>query len=108
VRKAGTRNVDASSIIITDIMPPDMAFAVTSPVTFTNGTTTSGLNTFSQSSMVRYSSAAGGVAPYTYTPSGTFDVNVRGIRIAPTGTMAAAGSAAAQPSFTIRFRAQVQ
>jgi len=108
VRNAGTRNVDASSIIITDIMPPDMAFAVTSPVTFTNGTTTSGLNTFSQSSMVRYSSAAGGVAPYTYTPSGTFDVNVRGIRIAPTGTMAAAGSAAAQPSFTIRFRAQVQ
>jgi uncharacterized repeat protein (TIGR01451 family) len=108
VRNAGTRVVDASSIIITDIMPADMAFAVTSPVTFTNGTTTSGLNAFNQSSMVRYSSAAGGVAPYTYTPSGTFDVNVRGIRIAPTGTMAAASGATTQPSFTVRFRAQVR
>jgi uncharacterized repeat protein (TIGR01451 family) len=108
VRNAGNRAVDASTIIITDIMPAEMAFAVTTPVTFTNGTTASGLNTFNQASMVRYSSASGGVAPYTYTPSGTFDLNVRGIRIAPTGTMNAASSGTAQPSFTIRFRAQVQ
>ena len=108
VRNAGSRAVDASSIVIADIMPAGMAFAVTSPVTFTNGTTASGLNTFNQASMVRYSSAAGGTAPYTYTPSGTFDPNVRGIRIAPTGTMNAATSGTAQPSFTIRFRAQLQ
>ncbi|UYV15803.1 CshA/CshB family fibrillar adhesin-related protein [Porphyrobacter sp. ULC335] len=108
VRNVGTQPVDSSSIVITDIMPQEMAFAVGTPVTFTNGTPTSGLNTFSQSSMVRFSSASGGVAPYTYTPTGAFDVNVRGIRIAPTGTMAAATSATSQPSFTIRFRARMQ
>ena len=43
-----------------------------------------------------------------YTPTGTFDPRVTGIRIAPTGTMAAATGATTQPSFTIRFRAQVE
>ena len=88
-------------------MPANMAFATGTPVTFANGTTASGLNTFNASTMVRFSSAAGGVAPYTYTPAGAFDANVRGIRIIPTGTMAAA-TASTQPSFTIRFRARVQ
>ena len=95
------------TINITDIMPANMAFATGTPVTFANGTTASGLNTFNASTMVRFSSAAGGVAPYTYTPVGPFDANVRGIRIIPTGTMAAA-TASTQPSFTIRFRARVQ
>jgi uncharacterized repeat protein (TIGR01451 family) len=108
VRNVGTLAVDSSSIVITDIMPPEMAFAVGTPVTFTNGTPTSGLNTFNAGTMVRFSSASGGVAPYTYTPTGAFDVNVRGIRIAPTGTMAAATSATSQPSFTIRFRARME
>ena len=108
VTNAGTGPVDSSTIVILDVMPAQMAFAVGTPVTFTNGTTASGLNTFNASTMVTYSQANGGVAPYTYTPTGTFDVNVRGIRIAPTGTMNAATSATAQPSFTIRFRAQVQ
>jgi len=108
VRNAGTEEVDASSIVILDIMPEEMAFATGTPVTFTNGTTASGLNSFNASTMVSFSSAPGGAAPYTYTASGSFDPNVRGIRIAPTGTMAAAKNANSQPSFTIRFRAQVQ
>ena len=108
VRNVGAGPVDASSIVILDMMPAEMAFATGTPVTFTNGTTTSGLNAFSAATMVTYSSASGGTAPYTYTPTGSFDANVRGIRIAPTGTMAAATSATAQPSFTIRFRAQVR
>jgi hypothetical protein len=58
--------------------------------------------------MVRFSSAQGGAAPYTYNPVGTFDTNVRGIRIIPGGRMAAATSGTVQPSFTIRFRAQLQ
>lgn len=107
VRNVGTRAVDASSIVILDVMPADMAFQVTSPITFTNGPTASGLNTFNRTTMVTYSQASGGVAPYTYTPTGTFDPRVRGIRIAPTGTMAAATSTT-QPSFTIRFRAQLR
>ncbi len=107
VRNVGTRAVDASSIVLLDVMPAEMAYQVTSPVTFTNGPTPSGLNTFNASTMVTYSQATGGLAPYTYTPTGTFDARVRGIRIAPTGTMAAATSTT-QPSFTIRFRAQVR
>jgi len=108
VRNVGAGTVDASSIVLLDVMPAEMAFAVGTPVTFTNGTPTSGLNTFNAATMVTYSQAAGGTAPYTYTPSGSFDANVRGIRIAPTGTMAAATSGTAQPSFTISFRAQVR
>ena len=107
VRNVGARAVDASSIVMVDVMPADMAFQVTSPITFTNGPTPSGLNTFNRTTMVTYSQAAGGAAPYTYTPSGTFDPRVRGIRIAPTGTMAGATSTT-QPSFTIRFRAQLR
>jgi len=108
VRNVGAGSVDASSIVLLDVMPPEMAFAVGTPVTFTNGTPTSGLNAFNANTMVTYSQASGGAAPYTYTPTGSFDANVRGIRIAPTGTMAAATSATNQPNFTIRFRAQVR
>ncbi|WP_379923284.1 CshA/CshB family fibrillar adhesin-related protein [Erythrobacter sp. R86502] len=107
VRNVGARRVDSSSIVIVDVMPANMAFATGTPVTFTNGANPSGLNAFNPSTMVRFSSAANGTDPYTYSPVGTFDANVRGIRIAPTGTMSAASSTA-QPSFTIRFRAQVQ
>lgn len=107
VRNVGRRAVDSSSIIIIDDMPADMAFATGTPVTFTNGSTPSGLNTFNAGTMVRFS-ASGVAGPFTYTPSGAFDPNVRAIRIAPTGTMARADSATSQPSFTIRFRAQVQ
>lgn len=108
VRNTGLGTVDASTINIIDFMPAQMAFATGTPVTFTNGTPTSGLTTFNAATMVRFSQAAGGAAPYTYTPAGPFDGNVTAIRIAPTGTMAAATSGTLQPNFTIRFRAQVE
>jgi hypothetical protein len=108
VRNVGNLAVDSSSIVILDVMPSQMAFATGTPVTFTNGTPSSGLNTFTAGTMVRFSSAPGGTTGFTYTPVGPFDPNVRGIRIAPTGTMAAATSGTSQPNFTIRFRAQVQ
>jgi len=108
VRNVGSGRPDNGSIVLLDIMPPQMAFATGTPVTFANGSTASGLSSFNAGSMVRFSSAQGGAAPYTYTPVGTFDTNVRGIRIIPGGRMAAATSGTAQPSFTIRFRAQLQ
>jgi hypothetical protein len=108
VRNVGIGRPDTGSITILDIMPPEMAFATGTPVTFTNGSPSSGLSTFSASSMVRFSSAAQGAAPYTYTPTGAFDPNVRGIRIIPGGRMNGASSGTSQPSFTIRFRAQVR
>lgn len=108
IRNVGRRAVDTSSIVIIDEMPPNMAFATGSPITFTNGSPASGLNPFNANTMVLFSSAPGGAGPFTYTPSGAFDANVRAIRIAPTGTMARASSGTSQPSFTIRFRAQAQ
>jgi uncharacterized repeat protein (TIGR01451 family) len=107
VRNFGSSSVDSSSIVIIDDMPAEMAFVPGTPVTFTNGTPTSGLNAFDAGTMVRYS-ATGSAGPFTYTPTGAADANVRAIRIAPTGTMAAASSGTSQPTFTIRFRATVQ
>lgn len=108
VRNAGNRAVDSNSLIMIDEMPGEMAFSVTSPITFTNGTPASGLNTFNASTMVSFSSQAGTPTTFTYTPAGPFDRNVRAIRIAPTGTMAAATSGTNQPNFTIRFRARLE
>lgn len=106
VTNVGSLAVDASSVVITDPLPANVTYDASTPVTFTNGTTASGLNSFNAATMVTYSNQSGGGAPYTYTPTAGYDANVRGIRIAPTGTMAAA-TATTQPSFTIRFRARI-
>lgn len=108
VRNVGAARPDSASVIITDIMPAEMAYATGTPVTFTNGSTASGLSSFNAATMVAFSSGAGGAGPFTYTPIGPFDPAVRAIRITPGGRMNAASSGTSQPSFTIRFRAQVQ
>ncbi|MFN4020282.1 MAG: hypothetical protein ACK4IC_07185 [Erythrobacter sp.] len=108
VRNVGNTAVDSNTIIILDEMPANMAFATGTPVTFTEGTPASGLNTFNAGTMVRYANVPGSSGPFTYTPVGAFDANVRTIRIAPTGKMKAASSGTNQPNFTIRFRARVQ
>lgn len=106
VTNVGNLAVDASSIVLTDPLPANFTFDSSAPVTFTNGTTASGLNAFNAATMVTYSSQAAGGAPFSYTPVAGYDPAVRGIRIAPTGTMAAA-TATTQPSFTIRFRGRI-
>lgn len=108
VRNVGVGQPDTAGVFITDIMPANMAFATGTSVTFTNGTPTSGITTFNAATMVTYSSAANGAGPFTYTPVGPFDINVRGIRIVPAGRMNAATSATSQPNFTLRFRARMQ
>jgi uncharacterized repeat protein (TIGR01451 family) len=108
VRNVGAGRPDTGGITIIDIMPQGMAFDATTPVTFVNGSPSSGLSSFSASSMVRFSSASNGSEPFTYTPVGPFDQNVRGIRIIPGGRMNAASASTSQPNFTIRFRARVQ
>ena len=106
VTNVGNRTVDASTINIVDVLPAGVTYDGATPVTFTNGATASGLNAFNAATMVGFSSQPGGGAPFTYTPTAGYDPNVRGVRIAPTGTMAAA-TATTQPSFTLRFRARV-
>lgn len=109
----GPGAVDASSLVITDVLPADTELYVASaggdPIEFIDGATPSGLG-FVYASEVRYSNQPGGGAPFDYTPvpdADGFDANVRGLRIAPSGVMNGA-SGAATPSFTVRFRVRVR
>lgn len=107
VTNTGNAAVDASSLVLTDVLPANFAYDASTPVSFTNGSTASGLNAFNASTMVTYSSQAGGGAPYTYAPGTGYNSAVRGLRIAPTGTMAAATSAGAQPSFSVSYLGRI-
>jgi uncharacterized repeat protein (TIGR01451 family) len=113
VTNSGPGAVDASSLVISDPVPANSALYVAAggggPVEFTDGIPASGL-AFDAATDVSYSSQPGGGAPYTYTPAPDdqgFDPLVTGVRIAPTGTMNAAGGAG-QPAFTIRLRVRVR
>jgi uncharacterized repeat protein (TIGR01451 family) len=113
VTNGGPGVVDASTLVITDAVPANTELYVStaggSPVEFADGVPASGL-TFSGAPNVSYSSQPGGGAPFNYTPvpdADGFDAAVRGLRIAPAGTMNAA-SGAGNPSFTVRFRLSVQ
>lgn len=101
----GSNSNRANNIILADPLPPGVAFQVGS-VSFANGSPTSGLSFGSAN--VSYSNQPGGGAPYSYTPTGSYDPAVTGLRIAPSGNMSHATSATSQPSFTIRFRARVE
>ncbi len=112
VANRGPGRVDASTIVLTDPVPANTTLYVSTssgnPVTFTDGTPLSGLS-YAYAANVTYSNQAGGGAPFTYVPApdaSGFDANVRGIRVAPTGTMNAS-SAAGNPAFTIRFRVRI-
>jgi Surface adhesin CshA non-repetitive domain 2 len=112
VGNAGLGTVDADSLIITDPLLANVnVFASTSsgdPIQFINGTPASGL-TYSYASNVSYTNQPGGVGPFTYTPvldGAGYSSGVTGIRIAPTGTMAAS-TGAGNPSFTIQFLVRI-
>jgi uncharacterized repeat protein (TIGR01451 family) len=107
ITNTGTAAVDASTVVVTDPLPPRVSLSVAAPtVVFTDGTPASGLF-FNSSVNVTYSNRATGVAPFTYVPVGSgYDAAVRGIRIAPTGTMGGT-TAAGSPSFTISFMTQI-
>ncbi len=107
VSNTGNTTVTANSIIIQDPLPANFTFDASTPVTFTNGVNPSGLNTFNVATMVTYSNQASGGAPYT-APLGTgYNPAIKGIRIAPTGTMAAA-TTAGPSSFSISFVGRLQ
>lgn len=108
VTNVGNTTVTSNSLVMLDVLPPNVAYDRVTGVSFANGTTTSGLNAFNPATMVTFSNQASGGTPFTYTPVGTYDTAVTGLRIAPTGTMAAATSATLTPSFTIRYRVIVE
>lgn len=113
VINSGPGTVDASSLVVSDPVPANSALYVAAggggPVEFIDGAPASGL-TFNVATQVSYSNQPGGGAPYNYTPvpdGQGFDAAVTGVRIAPAGTMNAAGGAG-QPSFTLRLRVRIQ
>jgi uncharacterized repeat protein (TIGR01451 family) len=111
VTNIGRGPVDAGTVVITDALPGNVYPSVLG-ISFTDGTTSSGL-TFSNAvgaGNLSWSKAPGGGAPYTtsVTPDADgYDVNVTGVRIAPSGTMAAA-TASGQPSFTVALFARIK
>lgn len=103
VQNTGNLAVDANSIIITDPFPPEFTMDASTPITMNLGN--SGLAAFNQASMVTYSSAGSGGAPYG-TPLGSgYNSAITGLRFQPSGTMAAAtGSGPSSFSFTFTGR----
>ena len=110
VTNSGPGTIDTGTVILTDPLPASViAYVSGTPVTFTNGTTPSGL-TYSYPANVSWSKAAGGGAPYTYTPvpdANGYDPLVTGVRIAMTGSMAGA-TLTAQPSFSLGFLTKIR
>lgn len=113
VTNTGTGVVDNASLVLTDPIPAGTSLFVSTaggpPVEFINGTPASGL-AFSYPANVTFSNQPGGGPPYTYVPvpdADGVDPNVTGLRIAPSGTMAATGPGGS-PSFTVRFRVRIR
>ncbi|MGB5076121.1 MAG: hypothetical protein WBO17_01415 [Sphingorhabdus sp.] len=100
VQNTGNLSVDGNSIVIQDAFPPNFTLDASTPFTFTNGTPSSGLNTFNQATMVSYSNTTSG--PYTAPLGSGYNSAIRAIRYAPTGTMAPA-TIAGPSSFSISF-----
>jgi len=110
VTNSGPGAVDAGTLVISDPVPANSSMYVGTtpgdPVVFTNGTPASGLS-FTYATHVSYSSVGPG-GPWLYIPvpdANGFDAAVRAVRIAPGGTMSAAGSG--NPSFNIQFRVRI-
>jgi uncharacterized repeat protein (TIGR01451 family) len=111
VANTGPGTVDASTLVIADVLPPNTELVVGGgpAVQFSDGSVPSGL-AFDYATNVTFSNQPGGAPPYTYTPvanANGVDPNVTAIRIAPTGAMSAA-SGASQPSFNVDFRIRVR
>jgi uncharacterized repeat protein (TIGR01451 family) len=111
IANLGSGTVDASTLVIADVLAPNTELVVAGgpPVLFADGSVPSGL-AFNYATDVTFSNQPGGTAPYSYTPVANgngVDPAVTGLRIAPSGTMAAA-SGANEPSFSVEFRVRVR
>ena len=104
VTNSGGSAVDLSSMVLTDVLPPEMTFyngdydpAVPGMGPFQLVAGSSGITL--PASGRAYSNNNG--ASYAYTPVAGYDAAVDALRLTPSGTMAA------NSSFTIRFRARI-
>lgn len=114
VRNTGPGAVDASTLVVADVVPANAEFVVDpvygAPVQFVDGSVPSGL-TFAYPANVSFTSNPGGAPPYGYLPAppnaNGVDPNVTGVRIAPSGALAGAAGGS-EPSFSVEFRVRVR
>ena len=113
VTNQGIGTVDSDSLVVTDPLPANVALFVDTsggdPITFTNGSTPSGL-AYNYATDVTFSNQVGGGPPFNYTPvpdADGFDPAITGYRVAPTGIMSAA-SGGNNPSFNITLRVRIE
>ena len=109
----GIGSADAGSVEITDPVPPNTALFVDSagsgPISFVDGTPTSGLS-YSAATDLAFSNTPGGGPPFNYTPTPDaqgFDPLVTGYRIILGGAMNGTSSAG-DPNFNIVFRVRIE
>jgi len=113
VSNNGPGTVDADTLLITDVVPPNTELFVDTgggdPIVFVDGATPSGL-TYAYASSVSFSNQAGGGPPFNYVPvadSAGFDASVTGFQISFSGTMNAAGGGNS-PGLNLLFQLRVQ
>ncbi|QTD56827.1 CshA/CshB family fibrillar adhesin-related protein [Parasphingorhabdus cellanae] len=107
VTNQGDAPVDTSSIQIADVLPANISYNAASPIVFTDGSTSSGLDPFDPVTMASFSDQPSGAAPYGYAPNTAgFDPNVTGVIVNPSGILAASNGSD-NPSFTISFEARL-
>lgn len=113
ITNTGPGSVDADSLVIRDVLPADTELLVSATpgaaIEFLQGSPASGLS-FAPATGVTYSNQPAGGPPFTYLPTpgpAGFDAGIRGLRITPSGALAASGPSG-DPSFTVRFRVRVR
>ncbi len=97
----GTASPDANTVILVDNLDVNVEYDVTTGVTFSDGTTISGLSLGTVSYSHRNSPS-----DYTYTPTGAFDPNVASLKIETNGVFAFGGSPA--PEFSVQFQVRIK
>ena len=115
VSNSGPGAADNNSIVLTDAVPANMTMYVDTgsgdPVTFSCSAVPSCGLTFNYGANVRYTNLfplpalqapPNACGNFTYVPSGSYDANVRGICINPTGVLNGS-TGPPDPNFTIKY-----
>ncbi len=115
VTNSGTGVADGSSVVVTDPIPTNTTLYVSTvsgdPVLFSCSASPACGLTFSYGSDVKYTTTyplPAVLAPpnacgnFTYSPTGNFDANVKGLCINPEGTLNGGNA-----NFTVKFRVQL-
>lgn len=112
ITNQGPRSPDTTSLVIRDALPGQTSFAFPGsgdPVTFIDGSTSSGLS-LDFANDVAFSSQPGGGEPFDHSATDNgdgIDPAVTGIEITPSGQMNGAPDEGPNPSFNLRFRVRL-